>query len=182
MRELSLNVLDIVQNSITALSLLTTVAVYENTAEQKLRIEVTDTGKGMTEEQVQNVVDPFFTTRTTRSVGLGVPLFKMAAEQTGGSFEISSVLGSGTHLAADFVTSSIDMPPLGDINSTISVLIRMNPHIDFIYTYETGGQSFTLDTRELRTMLSDVPLDNPDVMAWIDEFLTENTNELKNSK
>lgn len=179
MRELSLNVLDIVQNSISAGSALTEIKVTENSETSRLVIEINDTGCGMTAEQVEHVTDPFFTTRTTRKVGMGVPLFKMAAEMTGGSFEIKSEKGRGTCVRAEFISSNIDMTPLGDINATVSMLIRMNPGIDFIFIREIGGNSFTLDTRELRQILGeDVPLDNPDVMQWVDEFLSENTNEL----
>lgn len=179
MRELSLNVLDIVQNSISAGSALTTLKVTEISQADRLIIEINDTGCGMTAEQVEHVTDPFFTTRTTRKVGMGVPLFKMAAEMTGGSFDIKSEKGHGTYVRAEFIPSNIDMTPLGDINATVSMLIRMNPSLDFVFVRTIDDNSFTLDTRELREILGgDVPLDNPDVMQWIDGFLSENTNEL----
>lgn len=179
MRELSLNVLDIAQNSLKAGATLTEITVSENPAADSLVIEIIDNGCGMTEEQVEHVIDPFFTTRTTRSVGLGVPLFKLAAEQTGGSLEIRSEKGAGTHVTARFVPSSIDMTPLGDINSTVSLLIRMNPDVDFAYTYACAERSFTLDTRQLRETLEGVPLDTPEVLEWIDEYLGENTAETR---
>lgn len=180
MRELSLSVLDIAQNSISAGADLTKISVITDTAADRLTVTIEDNGCGMTPEQVRNVTDPFFTTRTTRRVGMGVPLFKLAAEQTGGSLSISSEVGKGTVTSACFVPSHVDMTPVGDMNSTIAVLIRLNPTIDFIYEYGIDGRSFTLDTRELREQLGDVPLNNEDVLAWIAEYLTENTDDIKN--
>lgn len=175
MRELSLNVLDVAQNSVRADASLTEITVTEDEAADSLVIEIGDNGKGMTPEQVKHVIDPFFTTRTTRKVGLGVPLFKMAAEQTGGGLEIASQAGVGTTVTARFHPSHVDMTPLGDINSTVSLLIRCNPGLDFCFTHRVNGREFTLDTRQLREILGGVPLDSPDVMEWIDGFLKEQT-------
>ena len=181
MRELSLSVLDIAQNSISAGAALTRISVLTDTAADRLTIRITDNGCGMTPEQVASVTDPFFTTRTTRRVGMGVPLFKLAAEQTGGSLTIASEVGKGTDLTALFVPSHVDMTPVGDMNSTIAILIRLNPDIDFVYEYGIDGRTFTLDTRELREQLGgEVPLDNEDVLAWIAEYLKENPDDIKN--
>ncbi|RKJ41386.1 ATP-binding protein [Acutalibacter sp. 1XD8-33] len=184
MRELSLNVMDIAQNSISAGASLITIAVEEDAGADTLSISISDNGRGMTPEQVEHVTDPFFTTRTTRSVGLGVPLFKMEAEMTGGSFSIQSTVGVGTTTAAVFKPSSVDMIPLGDINGTVNMLVMMNPQLDFLYTrklrLESGEErEFDLDTRELRQVLGeDVPLNAPDVTQWVKEYLEENTAEL----
>ncbi len=176
MRELSLNVMDVAQNSVRAEASLVTITVDESDKNDRLTISIEDNGCGMTEEQVQQVIDPFFTTRTTRKVGLGVPLFKMSAEQTGGSFSIKSEVGKGTVTTASYVKSHVDMTPLGDINSTIEILIRCNPDIDFVFNHSTDNGSFTLDTRELREVLGDdVSLDTPDVLEWINAFLEEQT-------
>lgn len=175
MRELSLNVMDVAQNSVRADAKLVTITVEESETNHTLSISIQDDGCGMTEEQVQQVIDPFFTTRTTRKVGLGVPLFKMSAEQTGGKFEIKSEVGKGTLTKASYVTNHMDMTPLGDINSTVSILIRCNPDIDFVFIHSTDNASFTLDTRELREILQGVSLDTPDVLEWINEFLEEQT-------
>ena len=186
MRELSLNVMDIAQNSISAGASLITITVEEDAELDELSISIGDNGRGMTPEQVEHVTDPFFTTRTTRSVGLGVPLFKMEAEMTGGRFSIESTLGGGTTTTAVFKPSSVDMIPLGDINGTVSMLVMMNPDLDFLYTrsykpMEGERREFALDTRELRTVLGeDVPLNLPDVTGWVNEFLSENTDELLN--
>lgn len=178
MRELSLNVMDVAQNSVRAEASLVTITVEESDKDDFLTITIGDNGCGMTEEQVQQVIDPFFTTRTTRKVGLGVPLFKMSAEQTGGSFSITSKLGQGTTTRASYVKSHVDMTPLGDINSTVSILIRCNPDIDFVFTRTTDNGSFTLDTRELREVLEGVSLDTPDVVEWIEHFLEEQTENI----
>lgn len=178
MRELSLNVMDVAQNSVRAEASVVRITVTESDQDDRLTIEIADNGCGMTQEQVQQVIDPFFTTRTTRKVGLGVPLFKLSAEQTGGSFDIQSEKGVGTTTTASYVKSHVDMTPLGDINSTVKILIQCNPDIDFVYTCTTDNGSFTLDTRELREVLGDVSLDTPDVLEWIADYLEENTKSI----
>ena len=178
MRELSLNVMDVAQNSVRAEASIVRITVTESDKDDRLTIEIADNGCGMTQEQVQQVIDPFFTTRTTRKVGLGVPLFKLSAEQTGGSFDIQSEKGKGTTTTASYVKSHVDMTPLGDINSTVKILIQCNPDIDFVYTCTTDNGSFTLDTRELREVLGDVSLDTPDVLEWIADYLEENTKSI----
>lgn len=174
MRELSLNIMDVVQNSISAKATEISIAVQENTMENTLSIKIGDNGKGMTAEQVKKVQDPFYTTRTTRKVGLGIPLFKMAAEQTGGTFRITSAVNKGTTVLAVFDTSSLDMTPLGDINDTVHLLVMCNPNLDFTFTHQVDDQEFTLDTKEMREMLGhDVPLNHPDVTLWIKSYLNE---------
>ena len=146
MRELSLNILDIAQNSIAAGASLIRIDVAENTAKNELLISISDNGCGMTREQVSNVLDPFYTTRTTRKVGMGIPLFRLAAEQTGGRLTIESEKGKGTTTSALFRTDSIDFTPLGDVTSTVVILISMNTDRDFIYTRSRDGESFSLNT------------------------------------
>ena len=173
MRELSLNILDIAQNSISAGASLIEIKLAEDKTAGDLLIGIYDNGKGMSEEQLASITDPFFTTRTTRKVGMGIPLFKMAAEQTGGSFEISSKQGEGTSVTTHFKTGSIDFTPLGDIRSTVITLITMNTDRDFRFCYSIDGKEFVLDTRELREILGDVPLDNPEVVVWMNEYFQE---------
>ncbi len=176
MRELSLNVLDIAQNSVAADSSLVTVEAIENTARHELTLCVADNGKGMTKEQLEAARDPFFTTRTTRKVGLGVPLFKMAAEMTGGGLTIESELGKGTTVTAVFKTDHVDFTPLGDMTSTIVALITMNTHIDFVYHFKKDKYEFSLDTRKLKEILGDVSLSEPSIAQWLTEYINENTN------
>ena len=175
MRELSLNVLDIAQNSIVAGASLTEILVKENTEENTLLIGIYDNGKGMTPEQVENVKDPFFTTRTTRKVGMGIPLFKLAAEQTGGSFTITSQVGVGTRVDALFKTDSIDFTPLGDMASTIATIVSMNEDKDFVYTRIIDGKKFEFKSSDIKKILDGVPLSEPSVMNWIEDYIRENT-------
>ena len=178
MRELSLNVLDIAQNSIRAEASLVTIELTESTKTNELIIVISDDGKGMTPEQLRSVRDPFFTTRTTRKVGMGIPLFRMAAEMTGGSFDIESQIGVGTKTTARFKTDHLDFTPIGDMCSTIITLITMNLHIDFVYKRQIDEKEFTVDTRQLKEILGDVPLNEPSITAWIKEYITENTKQL----
>ena len=178
MRELSLNVLDIAQNSVSANASLIEIELTEDTKTHDLLIGIYDNGKGMTAEQVENVRDPFFTTRTTRKVGMGIPLFKFAAEMTGGKLDIESEVGVGTKVRAYFKTDHLDFTPVGDMTSTMISLITMNLHIDFLYRRKIDGREFTLDTRQLKEILGDVPLNEPSIAMWIQQYINENTKQL----
>jgi len=182
MTEISLNVLDVTENSTKAGATLVEISVLIDTKADTLTVIIKDNGCGMTPEQVSKVTDPFFTTRTTRKVGLGVPFFKQAAESTGGSFSIESEVGVGTTVTAVFVLSSIDRMPLGDISLTIQNLIVFHTGTDFLYTYKYDEEGFVLDTREFKKILGDIPLDTPDVATYILEYLKENTNEVNKEK
>ena len=179
MKELALNILDLAQNSISARATLIELEVLENSASDTLVITLADNGCGMTEDQVKNVTDPFFTTRTTRKVGLGVPFFKMAAEMAGGSFSIQSETGKGTRLLATFVLSNVDRMPIGDMEGVVSDLIYMNPKINFTYRRRIDSKEFFLDTAELKEILGDVPLNSPEVFEWISEYLKEQLASIK---
>lgn len=178
MRELSLNVLDIAQNSVAAGAKLIEISLKEDTADHELFIGIRDNGKGMSKEKLERVLDPFFTTRTTRKVGLGVPLFKFAAEMTGGKFEIDSVENVGTNVKAYFKTNHLDFTPIGDMTSTFISLVTMNLNIDFVYERSLDDKSFTVDTRQLKEILGDVPLNEPEITQWITDYVNENTKQL----
>lgn len=178
MRELSLNVLDIAQNSVAANASLVEIEVIESTQKNELFIGIYDNGKGMDEETLKSVKDPFFTTRKTRKVGMGIPLFKMAAEMTGGTFAIESEVGVGTKVRATFITDHLDFTPLGDMCSSVLLLITMNLHMDFVYTHKIDEKQFTLDTRQLKEILGVVPLNEPSIAAWIKDYITQNTKQL----
>ncbi len=178
MRELSLNVLDIAQNSVSAKASLIEIELEESTAENELLIGIYDNGKGMTSEQLSSVRDPFFTTRTTRKVGMGIPLFKMAAEMTGGHLEIESEVGVGTKVKAFFRTDHLDFVPIGDMTSTMVTLITMNEDIDFLYTRSVDERSFTLDTRSLKEILGGIPFSEPSISAWLRDYINENTKQI----
>ena len=178
MQELSLNILDVAQNSVVAGASLIEITIEAYTENDMLAIVIKDNGKGMDRQTLANVENPFFTSRTTRKVGLGIPLFKMAAEQTGGSFEIQSAVGVGTQVKAVFDTSNIDFTPLGEVWDTVAILIQMNESIDFVYTVRKGEDEFVCDTRQLKEVLEGAPLSDPMVVRWIKEFIQENQFEI----
>lgn len=177
MKELSLNILDIAQNSVKAKAENIGISVAET--EETLLITVSDDGHGMTDEILKSVTDPFCTTRITRNVGLGIPLLKLSAEQTGGYVEIESKHESvypedhGTVTKALYYKNHIDITPLGDIIATVVTLIQCNPHIDFVFIHEMTDKTVKLDTKELKSVLGDVPLNNSEVIVWIKEYLKE---------
>ena len=173
MRELSLNILDVACNSVKAEASLIEISVNEDTTLHTLAIGIFDNGCGMDEEALRNVQDPFYTTRTTRKVGMGVPLFKMSAEMCGGSFEIQSEKGVGTKVFANYKTDNIDFVPLGDMVSTVITLVTMNQDIDFIYRHSLNGNEIVFDTKEIKEILGDVPLDIPEITQWLRDYLSE---------
>jgi hypothetical protein len=175
--ELSLNILDIANNSIRAGADLVIIEVRIHKMRDILSIVITDNGCGMTIEQISKVEDPFFTTRTTRDVGLGIPFLKQAAEITGGSLIIESIPDNKTIINASFGLSHIDRMPLGDICSTIYTLVLANQKIDFHYIYECDDKEYQLDTRNLRQILGDIPFDTPEVAKFIRNYLKENQGE-----
>lgn len=178
MPEISLNILDVAENSVRAKASLIEITVSVQTQEDLLTVVIRDDGCGMSADQVKRAQDPFFTTRTTRIVGLGLPFFKQAAESTGGNFRIISEKGKGTTVEAVFGLSHIDRMPLGDISSTIHTLIVFNEQIDFRYIYRYNDRHFTLDTREMREMLGDeISFMEPEVSLFIWEYLDTNKNE-----
>ena len=182
MTEISLNILDVTENSTRAGASVVHITVEVDEEKDLLRVLIEDNGCGMSKEQLASVKDPFFTTRTTRKVGLGVPFFREAALQAGGSFDIESEPGVGTKVTAEFQLSNIDRMPLGDITGTIHQLVIYHPDTDFVYKYIFNGNSFTMDTREFREILGDVPFANKEVSDYIKEYLSENKYNTDNGK
>ena len=174
MTELSLNILDIAENSVKAGAPLTEITVEADSAQNLLEITIRDNGCGMTEEQVQRVTDPFYTTRTPRKVGLGVPFFKESAEAAGGSFLIESKVGVGTTVKASYELDNIDRMPMGDLTATIHTLVTMHEEIDFLFTYRVNENEFVLDTRELREILGEISFKEYEVSNYIKDYLKEN--------
>lgn len=177
MRELSLNILDIAENSLRAGASLTKIGVEET--DEMLILTVEDNGRGMSEQALSSVTDPFYTTKIGKSVGLGIPLLKFAAEKTGGNIEISSAPDNannkahGTAVKAVFYKKHIDFTPTGDMISTLITLIQGHPDVDFSFFHRKDGRQVKLDTRELRGVLENISLDNYEVLAWIRENLEE---------
>ncbi len=177
MKELSLNILDIVENSAKAEAKNIGIALREE--HNILTLTITDDGKGMTHETLESVTDPFYTTRTTRKVGLGIPLLILAAEQTGGKVTITSRhIGEhpeahGTTVTATLHRDHIDAPPLGDVIATVVTVIQGHPDTDFLYTHTKDGISVSLDTKEMREILGEIPLSSPEILVWIADNLRE---------
>ncbi len=175
MRELSLNILDIVENSTKAKATEVKIKVKVDKIKDVLSISIDDNGVGMNEEFLKNVVDPFTTTRTTRKVGMGIPLFKESCEMTGGSFNISSFEGVGTKVKATFILSSIDRMPLGNLAETMTTLIMGNPQVDFSLEVEEMEQ-FIFSTKETKDILGETDLTQSYIISYLKEFLQENIN------
>ena len=182
MQELSMNVLDVAENSMRAQAKNVTIKVIEDSAADKLSILIEDDGCGMSEEQVAQVTDPFFTTRTTRKVGLGVPLFKMAAEMSGGDFSITSKPGVGTKTCATFGLTNIDRMPLGDMASTMQLLICSHEDVNVMYTHIVDGREFFVSTDQLKEILDGVSLETPEIRIFVGEYLRENIEALYNDE
>ena len=178
MKEISLHVLDIIENSIAAGATLVETEVEVEHEKDRLRVSVRDNGRGMEEEFLKRVVDPFVTSRTTRKVGLGIPMFKAGAEAAGGRFLIQSHPGVGTYIEASYQISNWDRPPLGDMAQTLYAVVMCNERIDFTYLYTVDAKSFRFDTREIRQTLGDIPFHTPEVSVWIREYLHEGIEAL----
>lgn len=179
MEELSLNILDIAQNSVRANATRVDITVAELPAEDRLVITINDNGCGMTPEQVAHVEDPFYTTRTTRKVGLGIPMMQENAEKTGGKLSIRSTEGEGTELTVTLDTKHIDCLPLGDLSGTLLSLILMHPdRPDFHFHGASPQGKCDVDTREIRQAAGNLPLNEPAIAAWLQEAIHEEINPI----
>ncbi len=182
MKELSLNILDIANNSVKAKAGVIEIDVSESENADIVSIDITDDGCGMDEHMLAKVTDPFVTTRTTRKVGLGIPLLRQQAIDTDGHFKISSQPGKGTKVHADFRLTHLDRPPIGDVASTVVSLIFASPDIRFLYKHKTDKGEFMLDTQEVKEQLGDIPLNEPEVITWLTEYINENLQSIEGGK
>lgn len=178
MNEISLHILDILQNSIRAGAGLISVIIEYDAHTGRLTVTVEDNGCGMDEEYVKKVIDPFVTERTTRRVGLGIPLFKAGAEGCGGSFELKSQKGKGTIVRAQFYTRNIDCPPLGNMTDTMVAQVISHKDVDFVYRFITADGEMNFDTREIKAALQGVPLDTPEIISWMRESIDQEIKEI----
>ncbi len=181
MNDLSLHILDVAENSINAGATLIRITVVEDIFRDLLQIEIEDNGKGMTGEVAARVTDPFYTTRTTRKVGLGLSLLEQAAQDAGGGLTVGSRENEGTTVSATFRHSHIDRKPLGNLADTMTVLIVGKPDIDFVFTYRKNDRSYALDTRTVRRELEGIPLNTPSVAAAIKGELEAAMEELRDA-
>jgi hypothetical protein len=177
MRDISLHILDIVENSLRAGASLIQIIITADVPQDTLTVIIEDNGSGMSKEMLEKVRSPFTTTRTTRKVGLGIPLFLAGCENTGGHLDIDSAPGIGTKLTAVYGFGHIDRPPLGNIAETITSLVLANPHIDFVYTAKKK-ETFEFDTRMIKATLDGVAITEPSVMGFIREYLEEGTMQV----
>jgi hypothetical protein len=180
MEDLSLHILDIAENSITAGASRVKIKIVEDIKKNLLLIEIADNGRGMDEETIKMAYDPFFTTKTTRRVGLGVPLLAQAARESGGNLIIKSKKREGTTITANFQYNHIDRKPLGNIAETLTVLIAANPEIDFVFEHKRNDSTYNIDTKEIKTNLGDVPINNPGVIKFIKDDINKWLNDTKN--
>ena len=178
MLELSLHILDVVENSTRAGATNIEITLVEDTCKDTLSLEIEDNGSGMSEDVLKKAMDPFFTTKTVRDVGLGLPMLAQAAERTDGKFIIESKGGEGTRVAVEFKLSHIDRQPLGDIASTLVTLIAGNTDVDFIYRHKHNDREYILDTRDVKREIDDVPINHVEVLHFIREHVQEGLKEI----
>lgn len=179
MRELALHLLDIAENSVAANASTIGIEVDEDLKTDRLKLAVTDNGKGMDAAMVASVVDPFVTSRTTRKVGLGIPLLKEAAEMCNGYLKIDSTVGKGTRLECEFQHSHIDRMPLGDVAGTLLTLVIANPHIQWLLHYRVNDAVFEFDSLPIVQELGDVSLTEPSILAFVREMLQEGIADVR---
>ncbi len=178
MNELSLYILDICENSIHADSKNLYLTIEENIKDNLLIITIEDDGRGMSKEVLEKVANPFYTTRTTRKVGLGIPLFKELCELCEGSFEISSTVGVGTKDVAKFKLDSIDLPPLGNIEDTLYCLACNDKNVELTFKYIKGDKEFSFSTLEIKEVLDGIPFSEPSIMQWFKDMVKDGINEI----
>jgi len=177
-RELSLHLLDVLENALEAGASRVEIEIVEDSRRNRLTIRIRDNGRGMDADTLARVSDPFFTTRTTRSVGLGIPLLRAAAQRCGGDLSTTSRPGEGTVVQADFERAHIDRAPLGNIKATLLSILLSNRDCTLRYRHRVDDREFAFDTEEIRAALGDVPLTHPQVREWLDRFLDEGLADL----
>jgi anti-sigma regulatory factor (Ser/Thr protein kinase) len=178
MRELTLHILDLVQNTIEAEATYATLDIEEDTVKNSLIIRVSDNGRGMDEKLRQLVIDPFTTTRTTRRIGLGLPLMDMSTKMCGGYLKIDSTPGVGTTVEAMYQRNHLDRPPLGNLIDTIKTILVGNPGFGFRYNHTVNEKKFSLAAQELAEALGEVDFSHPEVLTWLTDYLNENISIL----
>lgn len=180
MQDISFHILDIAENSIGAGATLIKISIIEDFQKDLLLVKIEDNGRGIPEKLLQKVLDPFYTTRTTRKVGLGLSLLAQSAREAEGDMHIKSREDGGTVVTANFKHGHIDRKPIGNIEDTFLVLIAGNPQIDFIFSYDKNNKHYTIDTRRIKSELDDVPINSPAVISAIKKDLQEYLDSVKN--
>jgi hypothetical protein len=178
MKEISLHIMDISENGIGAGADTIRIILDENRLDNRLILTIADNGRGIPPEILKKVTDPFYTSRTTRRVGLGLSLLKAAAERCNGTFKVASTLGEGSEVSASFEYGHIDRAPIGDIANTLGILIMGNPDIDFIYKHVINGKEFEVDTREIKTELEGMNIADPHIIQHLMKIIREGISQL----
>lgn len=173
MRELSLHILDLLENAVEAGASRIELRIEEDVKADRMVIEITDNGRGMNQELMDRVLDPFYTTRTTRHVGLGLPLFLEAARRCGGDLVVQSSPGKGTRVRATFRHSHIDRAPLGDVAGALMAIFLSEHAVDVDYCHCIDSEEFRFDSSEVRKELEEIPLTHPKVRDWLSHVLRE---------
>lgn len=180
MKEIALHILDIAQNSIRAGAHEINITLSESVPDDILSLIITDNGKGMDQESCRKASDPWFTSRTTRKVGMGLPLLKMNTVLSGGEMTITSEPGKGTTVTATFGYSHVDRPPLGDVSGTIALLILSNPSINIVYTHICEGTKWSISTIEIKEELGEEAVTDLTIVRSIREIINENVAAVRN--
>jgi hypothetical protein len=180
LKELSLHILDIAENSVNAGATKIEILVVENLNKDELIINIKDNGKGMDPEKLKNIADPFITSRTTRKVGLGIPFLKAAAEACEGGLEITSERGIGTEVKVRFKLSHIDRMPLGDLQSTWLNLLVGYPNVNWVFVYSINDKTFTLNDQPIKEVLKEIPLSDPQVIGYLKNEIANGFESVKN--
>ena len=180
MEDLSYHILDIAENSIKADAGNIRIRIVEDTVKDELKVVIKDDGRGIDEATLKRIRDPFYTTRTTRRVGMGISLLEQAANQAGGSLSISSKPGKGTTISATFRYSHIDRQPVGELSASLVTLIAGNPDVNIRYTHDINGKKFNFSTRDIKKGLDGMDINNPHVLGALKKLIHDNEAELRN--
>jgi anti-sigma regulatory factor (Ser/Thr protein kinase) len=178
MLELALHILDIAENSVRAGAKTISIDITEDRMKDRLGIEIRDDGTGMDEATLKKAMDPFYTSKKVRRVGLGLPMLAEAAKRTGGSFALKSHEGVGTRVAVEFQLGHLDRQPLGDLTGVLMALIAGNDGVDFICRHECDGRAFMLDTRDVRSEIGNIPMNHVEVLKLIRQHINEGLSEI----
>jgi len=182
MLELSLHILDVLENAVEAGAKRIELNIIEDRVQDTMRIEAKDNGRGMSRELCERVLDPFVTTRTTRRVGLGLPLLAAAARRCEGDLSVESEPGRGARVEATFRRSHLDRAPLGDMASTLLAVLLADPPVDVAYTHQVDGRRFEFDSAQVRAELGEVPLSQAPVRKWIERTVREGEESLRQTR
>jgi hypothetical protein len=165
--------MDIAMNSVRAGGENISISVVAEKEKNLLTITIADDGIGMAEDVARAATDPFFSSKAGKKVGLGIPLLQGAAQMCGGEFQLQSKPGQGTTIRATFALDHPDLPPMGNMQDTILLLCVSNPEVRFLFRYRPDGKEFRLDTNEIHEKLDGVPINHPDVIAFLSRYLDE---------